>query len=61
MFYTSQDVLIGEELCINYVDITDAALVQDRMAELQKEWYFECACSRCKRETGQDKAQVAHI
>ncbi|KAF8066668.1 hypothetical protein FPV67DRAFT_1495871 [Lyophyllum atratum] len=51
-FFTTRDVEIGEELCINYVDVKD--MVAERRAELSRNWYFDCACKRCHEELGKD-------
>ncbi|KAJ7916761.1 hypothetical protein B0H13DRAFT_1996982 [Mycena leptocephala] len=48
MFYTTRDVALGEELCINYIDIKDS--VVERRGQLSANWYFDCVCERCKRE-----------
>ncbi|KAJ2935661.1 hypothetical protein H1R20_g1431, partial [Candolleomyces eurysporus] len=40
----------GEELCINYIDISQSNGVVKRNEELSKEWFFECGCARCERE-----------
>ncbi|KAG6831021.1 hypothetical protein H0H92_013209 [Tricholoma furcatifolium] len=47
-FFTTRDVDVGEELCINYIDIKDE--VTSRRQELLRNWYFECACKRCHEE-----------
>ncbi|GLB40955.1 putative SET (Su(var)3-9, Enhancer-of-zeste, Trithorax) domain containing protein [Lyophyllum shimeji] len=49
-FRTTRDVEAGEELCINYIDVTDP--VATRRKELSRNWYFECACKRCHEELG---------
>jgi len=54
-FYTTRDIMPGEEVSIAYIDLNDTVL--QRRAELKGEWYFDCACSRCQREleiTGED-------
>jgi SET and MYND domain-containing protein len=48
MFYTTRDVALGEELCINYIDIKDS--VVERRGQLSANWYFDCVCERCKKE-----------
>lgn len=47
-FYATKDIMPGEEMCIAYIDVDDPVL--QRRTELKKEWYFDCACARCKRE-----------
>lgn len=47
-FYTTRDVALGEELCISYIDIKDS--VTERKHQLSANWYFDCACDRCKEE-----------
>lgn len=49
-FVTTRDVEEGEELCINYIDVSMNNGVASRNAELSKEWFFECGCKRCRRE-----------
>lgn len=48
LFYTTKDVVSGEELCINYIDLTDS--VAERRKQLSANWYFDCVCERCKKE-----------
>ncbi|KAJ6551189.1 hypothetical protein B0H19DRAFT_950204 [Mycena capillaripes] len=48
LFYTTRDVALGEELCINYIDLTDS--VVERRKQLSANWYFDCVCERCKKE-----------
>lgn len=50
-FFTTRDVEVGEELCINYIDVKDRVL--ERRAELANNWYFDCACKRCGEELAQ--------
>lgn len=50
-FFTTRDVEVGEELCINYIDVKDQVL--ERRAELASNWYFDCACKRCGEELAQ--------
>jgi hypothetical protein len=47
-FYATRDIMPGEEMCIAYIDVDDPVL--QRRTELKMEWYFDCACARCKRE-----------
>lgn len=47
-FFTTKDINIDEELCINYIDIDDEVI--QRRADLLKAWYFDCACLRCEKE-----------
>ena len=50
-FVTIEAVAAGEELCISYggVEEMDYAV---RREELKSGWYFECHCSRCVAESG---------
>lgn len=48
LFYTTRDVDVEEELCINYVDLEDN--VRERQKQLLDNWYFACACQRCTHE-----------
>ncbi|KAJ6598228.1 hypothetical protein DFH09DRAFT_1022536 [Mycena vulgaris] len=48
LFYTTRDVALGEELCINYIDLADS--VTDRRKQLSLNWYFDCVCKRCEKE-----------
>ncbi|KAJ7054159.1 hypothetical protein C8F01DRAFT_1164138 [Mycena amicta] len=48
-FYTTRDILPGEELCITYVDLEET--VQARREQLSLNWYFACVCQRCKSES----------
>ncbi|KAJ7770276.1 hypothetical protein DFH07DRAFT_735770 [Mycena maculata] len=48
LFYATRDVAVGEELCINYIDVTDSVAV--RREQLSLNWYFDCVCQRCKEE-----------
>lgn len=50
-FYTTREVQPGEELCTNYIDVAEDD-VRRRRAELERDWYFWCACERCMRESG---------
>ena len=47
-FYAIRDIMPGEEICIAYIDVDDPVL--QRRTELKMEWYFDCACARCRRE-----------
>ncbi|KAJ2924511.1 hypothetical protein H1R20_g12584, partial [Candolleomyces eurysporus] len=49
-FTATRDIEPGEELCINYIDISQSNGVVKRNEELSKEWFFECGCARCERE-----------
>ncbi|EAU86628.2 hypothetical protein CC1G_07286 [Coprinopsis cinerea okayama7 len=51
-FFTIRDVQAGEELCTNYIDIGEECSVEMRNEELEREWFFRCACGRCVRERG---------
>lgn len=51
-FFTSRDVLPGEELCISYVD-GDGPL-KERREQLEAEWFFLCRCTKCVRDMGGD-------
>ncbi|TFK36271.1 hypothetical protein BDQ12DRAFT_687122 [Crucibulum laeve] len=55
-FTTTSAVTGGDELCINYVDVSDDTTAKDRQDELEKEWFFRCACGRCAREGGVNEA-----
>ncbi|KAJ7489181.1 hypothetical protein FB451DRAFT_1125437 [Mycena latifolia] len=56
LFYTTRDVSVGEELCINYIDIADG--VVDRRKQLSLNWYFDCVCQRCERELGKQQQKL---
>lgn len=49
-FVTTCDIEEGEELCINYIDVSKGNGVTSRNAELKKEWFFVCGCKRCGKE-----------
>jgi SET and MYND domain-containing protein len=49
-FTSTRDIAPGEELCINYIDVSKSNGVMKRNEELSKEWFFECGCARCERE-----------
>ncbi|CAA7257505.1 unnamed protein product [Cyclocybe aegerita] len=44
VFYTIRDVCADEELCISYVD---DAPVGERIAHLERDWFFSCRCAKC--------------
>ncbi|KAF8960707.1 hypothetical protein BDZ97DRAFT_1290131 [Flammula alnicola] len=46
-FYALRDIHPGEELCISYAE---AISVEDRMVQLEKDWFFICRCARCAQE-----------
>ncbi|KAG1867582.1 hypothetical protein C8R48DRAFT_632829 [Suillus tomentosus] len=47
-FTTSRSVEIGEELCISYIDTSQA--IAQRRQDLENSWFFKCACQRCQSE-----------
>ncbi|KAJ2918128.1 hypothetical protein MD484_g2324, partial [Candolleomyces efflorescens] len=49
-FTSTRDIEPGEELCINYIDVSNSNGVVKRNEELSKEWFFECRCARCDME-----------
>ncbi|KZT70028.1 SET domain-containing protein [Daedalea quercina L-15889] len=54
VFRTLRAVLVGEELCINYVDVLGTK--EDRNANLVERFGFECACEACAMQ-GEELAQ----
>ncbi|KXN89179.1 putative lysine methyltransferase SET6 [Leucoagaricus sp. SymC.cos] len=46
-YYALRDVEAGEELCISYVENNDEVM---KRRDALKEWFFECACKKCKAE-----------
>ncbi|KAF5339747.1 hypothetical protein D9611_009139 [Ephemerocybe angulata] len=49
-FTTTRDIEEGEELCINYIDVSKGNGVVKRNEEVSKGWFFVCGCARCERE-----------
>lgn len=52
-FYTRRTVEVGEELTISYGEISDK--LEERRSKLAKEYFFWCACVRCKKEAGEEE------
>jgi len=52
-FITSRDVRESEELCISYIGENELKTMDtgERQAYLKHSWGFDCACTRCVRET----------
>ena len=51
-FYTTRDVEAGEELCTNYIDVSEESTEAARNMELMREWFFTCMCKRCSKDRG---------
>lgn len=52
------DVRDGEELCINYVDVWEAGA---RRRQLLSNWYFDCVCEWCEKDSGYIRPRVGAL
>ncbi|PCH44406.1 hypothetical protein WOLCODRAFT_144962 [Wolfiporia cocos MD-104 SS10] len=48
-FVTTEAIRAGEELCISYGHAEEMS-VRERQKELREGWFFECRCSRCRKD-----------
>lgn len=54
-FTTIKDVEKGEQLCIDYFQISEEPF-EYRQKTLNENWFFQCACDRCCEERAMDSA-----